>query len=47
MYFKEIYGWNGTMGGQIVNPGVYTFYARVRYLDGITAEYKGDINLLR
>ncbi len=41
------YGWDGTFGGQEMNTGVYIYYIKVRYLNGETAELKGDLTLLR
>ena len=40
-------GWDGTFNGQIMNPGVYVFYAEVGFVDHKNVIFKGDINLLR
>ena len=39
-------GWDGKFNGQKVNPGVYTWYARVRFIDGVSQEYGGDITVV-
>lgn len=40
-------GWNGTYRGMTANPGVYTYLARVRFLDGEVEVFGGDVTLLR
>ena len=41
-------GWDGTFeGGRPANPGVFVYYASVRYLNGSRVEYAGDVTLLR
>lgn len=40
-------GWDGTVNGKSVDPGVYVWYAEVEFLDGQKQTYKGDVNLLR
>ena len=40
-------GWDGTHRGRPLNPGVFAFYAEVRYIDGVVFPVTGDINLLR
>jgi gliding motility-associated-like protein len=39
-------GWNGEFNGRQVNPGVYVWYAEVRYLDKVVVPYSGDITLV-
>ncbi|GJM32326.1 MAG: hypothetical protein DHS20C18_13270 [Saprospiraceae bacterium] len=41
------YGWNGMHRGQLMNTGVYVYYAVVEFLDGEVIEYKGDITLMK
>ncbi len=40
-------GWNGTLNGQNLDPGVFVFIAKVTFIDGTEAVYKGDITLLK
>lgn len=39
-------GWDGTYKGQAVD-GVFTFYAFVRFIDGVELQYEGDITVVR
>lgn len=41
-------GWNGTFGntGRKLDPGVFVYYARARFIDGKEIEYKGTITLM-
>ncbi len=39
-------GWNGQFNGKKVNPGVYVWYARVLFIDGVIIDYAGDITVL-
>ena len=41
------YGWDGTFNGQYMNTGVFIYMIRVRYFDGSTQVFKGDITLIR
>ncbi|MGE5356411.1 MAG: gliding motility-associated C-terminal domain-containing protein [Deltaproteobacteria bacterium] len=40
-------GWNGTFKGVKVNPGVYVYLAKVRFLDDEIIPYAGDITVWR
>lgn len=40
-------GWDGTVGGQPVNSGVYVYYIEVRYLNGRRVGYRGDVTVVR
>lgn len=40
-------GWDGTFKGEYVNPGVFTYYANVQFLDNQTLPYSGTITVLR
>ena len=40
-------GWDGTENGSLLNPGVYTFYASVVFVDQKTKIVAGDITLVR
>ena len=41
------WGWDGDLKGKPMNPGVFVYYAKVRFLDGELLEYSGDVTLLR
>jgi gliding motility-associated-like protein len=40
-------GWDGTFRGVSVNPGVYVWMAKIRFIDGESFYYSGDLTLLR
>jgi len=40
-------GWDGTVRGQTGNPGVFTYYAEIEFIDGEVILYKGDVTLIR
>ncbi len=40
-------GWDGRFRGVMQNPGVYTYMARIRFLDNEVIVYKGDLTLIR
>ncbi|MBN8677212.1 MAG: gliding motility-associated C-terminal domain-containing protein [Chitinophagales bacterium] len=40
-------GWDGTLRGQPLNPGVFVWQAVVEYIDGQSVFFKGDVTLLR
>ncbi|MBK8490538.1 MAG: gliding motility-associated C-terminal domain-containing protein [Saprospirales bacterium] len=42
-----IYGWDGTLRGQEVDPAVFTWFAEVEFIDGRVEIYKGDVSLVR
>ncbi|MEL6867160.1 MAG: gliding motility-associated C-terminal domain-containing protein, partial [Bacteroidota bacterium] len=39
-------GWNGTFKGELLNPAVFVYYAKIRFVDGLTRIYKGDVTLM-
>ncbi len=41
------FGWDGTLGGQLLNPGVFVYFAEIEFTDGRIEIYKGDVTLLR
>ena len=41
------FGWNGDFRGEAYNPGVFVFHATVKFLDGSTAFFKGDVTLVK
>lgn len=40
-------GWDGKLDGQPLDPAVFTYVAKVKFVDGISELYKGDLSLLR
>ena len=40
-------GWDGTVQGQPVNPGVYVWFAEIRFIDDEVLAYKGDVTVIR
>lgn len=42
-----VHGWDGTHRGQTLNPGVFVYQARIRFSDGETILYSGDVVLMR
>ncbi len=40
-------GWDGRHHGKIMPPGVYAWVARIRFKDGRTRVYSGDVTLIR
>ncbi|MEO1712126.1 MAG: gliding motility-associated C-terminal domain-containing protein, partial [Bacteroidota bacterium] len=40
-------GWDGTFRGKDLNSGVFIYVAEIRFVDGITEVFKGDVSLLR
>jgi hypothetical protein len=38
-------GWDGKYKGETVSPGVYIYYAQVRFITGETMIYKGDVTV--
>lgn len=40
-------GWDGRYRGQLLNPGVYVWYAEVEYFDGVVELLRGDVTLFR
>jgi len=40
-------GWNGRHNGELMNPGVFVYKARVEFFDGTIEEFEGDFSLIR
>ncbi|NNF34641.1 MAG: T9SS type B sorting domain-containing protein [Saprospiraceae bacterium] len=40
-------GWDGRFLDKFVNPGVFTWVAKVRFIDGVVETFTGDITVLR
>ncbi|MEM9919790.1 MAG: gliding motility-associated C-terminal domain-containing protein [Bacteroidota bacterium] len=43
----ESQGWNGTYKGQVLDPGVYVYFAEIQFKDGEVIQFKGDVTLVR
>lgn len=39
--------WDGTLNGQDLSSGVYVYVAEIRFVDGLTEVFKGDVALVR
>lgn len=39
------FGWNGEFRGERLNPGIFVYQVRVRYVDGETRDFNGDLLL--
>ncbi|TVQ49723.1 MAG: gliding motility-associated C-terminal domain-containing protein, partial [Saprospirales bacterium] len=42
----QIYGWDGTFNNEKLNPAVFIYFARVRFVDGVTEEFIGEVLLV-
>lgn len=40
-------GWDGKFRGDWVNPGVYVWMAKIRFIDGESIYYSGDLTMVR
>ncbi|KAA3631077.1 MAG: hypothetical protein DWQ02_16920 [Bacteroidetes bacterium] len=40
-------GWDGKFKGQVLNPDVFVYYARLKRMDGTILQISGEINLLK
>ncbi len=41
------HGWDGTLRGKVLNPGVFVYFAKVRFTDGRQEIFKGDVTLIK
>jgi gliding motility-associated-like protein len=41
------YGWDGTFRGELMNPGVFVYFAEIEFLDGQVELFKGSVTLVR
>ena len=41
------HGWDGTFKGKILHPEVFTYYAKVAFIDGDVSLIKGDVTIIR
>jgi gliding motility-associated-like protein len=44
---SQAVGWDGTMNGKLLNPGVYVYVLKAECLSGESFTFKGNITLLR
>jgi hypothetical protein len=42
-----IQGWNGRRDGKFAAPGVYTWLAQIRFLDGHLEQQQGTVTVVR
>jgi gliding motility-associated-like protein len=40
-------GWDGRFRDELMNPGVFAYYAEVTFIDGIDLVYVGDVTIVR
>jgi gliding motility-associated-like protein len=40
-------GWDGTYRGEVMDVGVYVYFAEIEFIDGEKRLYKGDVTLLK
>ncbi len=40
-------GWDGTFDGRSLNPNVFTYFAKIAFIDGEEQMYEGDVVLVR
>ncbi len=40
-------GWDGYFRGQRMDPGIFTWFAEVEFIDGLTEMIEGDVTLMR
>ena len=41
------FSWDGRYRGQLLNAGVYVYFAEIEFIDGEVILYKGDVLLMR
>lgn len=39
--------WDGLHRGEVLNPGVFTWFAEIEFIDGSSEIYEGDVSLIR
>ncbi|MFT5166641.1 MAG: gliding motility-associated-like protein [Saprospiraceae bacterium] len=42
---EPVFGWDGTMKGETVNPAVFIYFAEIEFIDGEVIMYKGDVTV--
>jgi hypothetical protein len=40
-------GWDGTLRGRSLNPGVFVWVAEIEFVDGEVEVFRGDVLILR
>jgi valyl-tRNA synthetase len=40
-------GWDGTHNGKELNPGVFVYYVKVKFIDDTSGELKGNVTLIK
>lgn len=43
----ETIGWDGTVNGVPLDPGIFTFFAEILFIDGVSLIHEGDIAIIR
>ena len=43
----RVSGWDGLFNGKPMNPGVFTWMAKVLFIDGVVEAFTGDLTLVR
>lgn len=43
----DLQGWDGTFKGEVMDIGVYIYYAEIEFIDGEKRLFKGDVTLLK
>ncbi|MCU0347531.1 MAG: gliding motility-associated C-terminal domain-containing protein, partial [Saprospiraceae bacterium] len=41
------FGWNGKHRDELLNPAVFSWFAEVEFIDGVTEIFEGDVSLIR
>ncbi|MCG8326972.1 MAG: gliding motility-associated C-terminal domain-containing protein, partial [Chitinophagales bacterium] len=44
---EEQFGWDGFFRGEMLNPGVWTYWTEVEFIDGFVKLYKGDVTIIK
>ncbi|HFA48781.1 MAG TPA: T9SS type B sorting domain-containing protein [Bacteroidetes bacterium] len=44
---NPMFGWDGKFRGQTMNPAVFTWFAEIEFIDGVTELIQGDVSLVR
>ena len=42
-----LFGWNGQLKEEKLNPAVFVYFAEIEFIDGVTILYKGDVTLMQ
>ncbi len=44
---QEQYGWDGRFNGELMAPGVFTYFAEVEFIDDVVVLEEGDVTIVR